>query len=91
MLQMPEGAAKLFDFVLVRIFLALCEFKRLEDFFHIVERFAKGLDNLIHLVDGILNGSGRSWLPWRGWKRRLDLLKFRRSFGFRRCFGRRRL
>jgi hypothetical protein len=57
MLEMAQRAAELFDFLLVRIFLALGEFQRFEHFFHVVQRLAKGFDNPIDVVDGMLNGS----------------------------------
>jgi hypothetical protein len=41
MLKMAQRAAKLFDFLLVGIFLAFGEFECFEDFFHIIERFAE--------------------------------------------------
>jgi hypothetical protein len=66
MLELSQRTAELFDFVFVRTFLALGEFKRLEDFFHVIERFAKGFDNVIDVVDGALNRSGRSRVPRRG-------------------------
>jgi hypothetical protein len=40
MLQMPQGAAELFDFVLVRIFLALGEFECFENRVHVIKGFA---------------------------------------------------
>jgi hypothetical protein len=80
----------LFDFLFVGIFLALGEFKRFEHFFHVIERFAKDLDNMIDLVDGALNGSRRGGPPWSGWQRRRALLNFRCTFRFRCCFGGRR-
>lgn len=41
MLHMAERAPELFDFLLVGIFLALCQFEGFEHFFHLVERFAQ--------------------------------------------------
>jgi len=41
MLEMSQRAAELFNFVLVRIFLALGEFEGFEDLFHVIERFAQ--------------------------------------------------
>ena len=57
---MSQGTAELFDFLFVRSFLALCEFKGFEDFFHVIERFAKRFDNAIDILDGILNRGRRS-------------------------------
>ena len=90
MLEMSQRTAQLFDFVLVRIFLALREFERFEDFFHVIERFAKGFNNLIDVFDGALNGSGGSRLPRGRGRKRLDMLDFGCALRFRCCFSLRR-
>jgi hypothetical protein len=82
MLEMSQGAAQLLDFVLVCIFLALGQFERFKDSFHVIERFAQRFYNLIDLLNCALNGSRRGGVPWRRWER-LDVLYFRRTFRFR--------
>jgi hypothetical protein len=75
MLQMPQRAAKLFDFVLVGIFLALGELEGFENFVHIIQSFAQCLNYAIHVFDSSLNRSGRGGMSWsrsgwlRGWRR----------------------
>jgi hypothetical protein len=78
MLQMPERTAKLFDFVLVGIFLTLGEFESFEDTFHVIKRFAQCLYDPIDILDRTLNGSGRGGMcrSWPGWRRR-GRLRFR--------------
>lgn len=50
-LEMTQRTAKLFDFVFVRIFLALGEFERFKNFLHIIERFAKCFDDMVNFVN----------------------------------------
>jgi hypothetical protein len=72
MLQMSERAAELFDFVLVRIFLALGEFECLENCVHVIKGFAQCFYDLIDLLDGSLDGSWRGGMcrGRTGWRRR---------------------
>lgn len=76
---MPERAAKLFDFVLVGIFLALGEFEGFEDLVHIIQSFAQCLYDPIHVLDGSLNRSGRGGMfrRWSDWLRNRCRLWFR--------------
>jgi hypothetical protein len=69
MLQVPERAAKLFDFVLVGIFLTLGKFEGFEDIFHVIKRFAQCFYDPVHVLDSTLNGSGRCGMCWSrsGW------------------------
>jgi hypothetical protein len=76
---MPERAAKLFDFVLVGIFLALGEFESFQDSFHVIERFAQSLYDPIHILDSTLNGSRRG----RMFRNRLGWFRSRRRLWFR--------
>src|SRR2546425_1147027 len=54
-MQRTQGAAQRLDFLLVRIFLPLGQFKRLQDLLHFIQRRAKRSNNMIHFFDCFLN------------------------------------
>ncbi|SPE59034.1 hypothetical protein SBV1_2980008 [Verrucomicrobia bacterium] len=60
--QLPDRAPQGFDFPFVGVFLALGQFERFKHFFHVVEGFAQGHEDLVDLVDGLLNGRRRGRL-----------------------------
>jgi hypothetical protein len=68
--QMVQAAAKRFDLPLVGVLLPLGQFERFQYFLHVLQCFPEGLDNLVDLFDGLLNGGWprQVWRPdrWRG-------------------------
>jgi hypothetical protein len=64
--ELAQGAAERLDLVFVGILLPLGQFERLENFFHLVERLAERLENLIDLFDGLFDRRRRSPLRLEG-------------------------
>jgi hypothetical protein len=87
--QLAQGAAQGLDLVFIGILLPLGEFERLQDFLHVVERMAQGLEDAVDLFNGAFDGGGRgrARLPGRrrGMGSALEGGKPVNRFG--RCFG----
>jgi hypothetical protein len=64
--ELAQGATEGLDLVFVGILLALGQLEGLEHFLHLVECLAQGLEGLIDLLDGPLDGRRRSRLKWPG-------------------------
>ncbi len=56
--QVAQAPAKGFDLLFVRELLPLGQLQSLEHLFHVFERGAEVLDDMIDLFDGSLDGSG---------------------------------
>ena len=66
-MHLTQRAAQRFQLVLIRRALALEQLEHLQHPFHIVERVAEGVDDLVYLLDCALNA--RSYRRW-WWSRR---------------------
>ena len=75
--QLPKRAAQGFNFLFVRVVLALGQFESLQHFLHVLERCLQGLDDFVYVLDGLLN---RTRLGWAEFSRR-DGFRRRPSFG----------
>ena len=67
--ELAEAAAEGLDLVLVGVLLALSQFNGFEDFLHVVERGAKGLDAVVDLLDGVGDGGWGGGLKVASWRR----------------------
>ena len=65
-MHVPQRASQRFNFPFVRVLLPFCNLKRLEHFFHVVERLAKRINDPVHFLNRLLNRGRGSWLPLRG-------------------------
>ena len=64
-IDLAQGAPQRIDFVFVGVFLAFRQFQRLQNFFHVIKRLAKFLDDVVDLINGAANIGGRGGLSWR--------------------------
>jgi hypothetical protein len=54
--QLPQAAAKGFNLLLVRVLLPLGQLQGLQHFFHLFQGTAEGLDDVVDLFNGLLDG-----------------------------------
>ena len=54
-IQLPKRTAQGFNLLLVGVLLALGQFKRLQQFFHVLERGLQSLDDFVYIPDSFLN------------------------------------
>lgn len=58
-----------FDFPFVSGLLALGQFKQLQHFVELIQRLAKGRDDLHHFIDGLMDGFGFRGMRRARWRR----------------------
>ena len=88
-LKLPYGAAQGFDFPFIGGLFPFGHLERFEHFFHVLERVPEDVNDMVHLLEGLLNVCGCGWLKILpgGWGSNFALNWTRGGFRIRGDWG----